>query len=66
MLSTAAVDDLILWHGAGILCLAWLIVATASMDGVLANSSHASSYKPTACMMEHGCDPSLHSSVQRR
>jgi len=35
MHSTAAVDDLILWLGAGILGLAWLTIAVVSMDGLL-------------------------------
>ena len=64
MRSTAAVDDLILWHGAGILALAWLIVAAASMDGILAKTDRASLSKPTVCKVEHGCDPSMWSRGQ--
>lgn len=62
MRSTAAVDDLILWHGAGILGLAWLIVAVASMDGVLARSGDTSFAKSTACAVGHECPISMHSS----
>jgi hypothetical protein len=47
MRSTAAVDDLILWHGAAILGLAWLTIAVVSMDGLLAKTEHASLAKPT-------------------
>jgi hypothetical protein len=46
MRSTAAVDDLILWLGAGILGLAWLTIAVVSMDGLLAKPEHASLAKP--------------------
>jgi hypothetical protein len=43
MRSSVAVDNLILWHAAGILFLAWLIAAAVSVEGVLAEPSHASS-----------------------
>jgi hypothetical protein len=40
MRSTAAVDDLILWLGAGILGLAWLTMALVTMDGLLAKPEY--------------------------
>lgn len=64
MRSISAVDDLILWHGAGILGLAWLALATASMNGFLAKADYPLSTKPPACIVEHGCDSSMHSSAQ--
>jgi hypothetical protein len=64
MRSIAAVDDLILWHAAGILGLAWLAVAAASMDGFLAKTGYAFSTNPPVCVAEHGCDPSMHLSRQ--
>jgi hypothetical protein len=64
MRSTAAVDNLILWHGAGILGLAWLTVATASMDGFLAKTDYTFSAKPPICTVEHGCDLLMRSNWQ--
>jgi hypothetical protein len=59
MRSTAAVDDLILWLGAGILGLAWLTIAGVSMDGLLAKTEHVSLAEPAVCTAEHGCDRSM-------
>jgi hypothetical protein len=64
MQSTAAVDDLILWHGAGILALVWLIVAAASLNGFLTKADYASPAKPSACIVEYGCDPLMRASWQ--
>ena len=64
MRSTAAVDGLIMWHGAAILGLVWLTVAAASFDGFLAKTNYASSAKPPACIGEHGCDPLMRASWQ--
>jgi hypothetical protein len=61
---TAAVDDLILWHDAGILGLAWLAVAAASMNGFLAKPDYTFSDKPPVCIVEHGCDLLMRSSWQ--
>jgi hypothetical protein len=62
MRSTPAVDNLILWHAAAILVLAWLIVAAASIEADLAKP--ASWATPVHCEMEYGCNPSMHSSLQ--
>jgi hypothetical protein len=59
MRSTAVVDDLILWHGVAIVVLAWLITATASLDGLLPKPGYASSAKSPMCMVRHGCDSSM-------
>ena len=56
MRSPAAVDDLILWHGAGIIGLVWLVVAAVSMSGFLAKTSYGSSVARPACTAEHECD----------
>ena len=58
MRSTAAVDDLILWLGTGILGLAWLTIAVVSMDGLLAKTEHVSLAESAVCTVEHGCDGS--------
>ena len=59
MRSTAVVDDLILWLGAGILGLAWLTIAVVSMDGLPAKTERVSLAEPAACAVEHGCDRSM-------
>ena len=64
MRPSAAVDGLILWHAAGILVLAWLLVAAVSMDGLLTRPSYASLTNPFACEVEHQCGPAMHSSPQ--
>jgi hypothetical protein len=59
-----AVDDLILWHAAAILVLAWFIVAAASIEGDFAKPNDASWAKPIPCAMEYECDSSIRSSLQ--
>jgi hypothetical protein len=64
MRSIPAVDDLILWHGAAILALAWFIVAAASIERDFAKPDYASWGKPIPCEVEYECDLSIRSSLQ--
>ena len=64
MQSTAAVDDLILWQGAGILGLVWLIVAAASLGAFPTKIDYGSSARPPACIVAQGCDSLVRSSWQ--
>lgn len=64
MRSTPAVDDLILWHAAAILVMAWLIVAAASIEGSLAQPNHSSWAKSNGCKGEYECGLSIRSSLQ--
>jgi hypothetical protein len=56
MRSIPVVDDLILWHAAAILVLAWFIVAAVSIEGDLAKASQGSLVKPVPCGVEYECD----------
>ena len=61
MSSPSPVDDLILWHGAGIFGLVWLGVAAGSMGGFLAKTNYGSSTPRPSCIVEHECDLSMRS-----
>ena len=64
MQSTAAFDDLMLWQGAGIVGLVWFIVAGVSIDRFLTKADYASPAKPSVCIVEYGCNPSMRASWQ--